>query len=178
MSNLSEEILSFTTPEVAADSVVARFRERVAQGLFTRDENSKSHFCAYFIPYNPATKKVFIIHHKKAKLWLFPGGHIDKGESFLETLNREIHEELGVENAIKGPVKPFLIGITSIENAVQSCKEHLDTCFSFKTDGSNFNVDSKEFLDSRWTTVSDARKLMIDPLCVEVLNKMEELFQK
>ncbi len=177
MTSLSEETLSFITPDVACAPEVERFRERVAEGLLTRDENPESHFCAYFIPYNIVTKQIFVVHHKKARLWLFPGGHIDKGESFMDTLNREIEEELGVPNAIKYPIKPFHVGITPIENPIQPCKEHLDTCFRFESDGSDFEVDPKEFLDFRWATIPIARKLITDPLCVEVLNKMEEFLK-
>src|SRR3989339_1007678 len=92
------------------------FLKRLEEGSFTRDENPQSHFCAYFLPYNTENKKVFIIHHKKSNLWISPGGHIDQGEGFLETLDREIEEELGVKNLFKELPSPFLCTITPIKN--------------------------------------------------------------
>ncbi len=139
------------------------FMQKVADGMLTRDENPKSHFCVYSLPYNSEKKKVFIVHHKKAGLWIAPGGHIDKGEDLLQTLNREISEELGVKNAFKKQPFPFLLTVTPIDNLVQPCKTHYDVWFIFPTDGSNFDVDSEEFYETRWLTIEEARKIVTDP---------------
>ena len=71
------------TPEV-----IQRFLTRFEENNFTRDEEPKTHFCVYFFPYDKATKKVFMVHHKKANLWLSPGGHIDRGETPIQALER------------------------------------------------------------------------------------------
>jgi 8-oxo-dGTP pyrophosphatase MutT (NUDIX family) len=138
------------------------FLKRLREGAFTRDENPQSHFCAYFLPYNPENKKVFIVHHIKSGLWLSPGGHIDKGEGLLETLNREIDEELGVKGFFKELPSPFLLTITPIENRVQTCKAHFDIWYLANTDGANFNVDPKEFHDTKWLTIDEAEKILTD----------------
>lgn len=140
----------------------ADFLKRLEEGAFTRDENPQSHFCAYFLPYNAKNKKIFIVHHKKSGLWLSPGGHIDKGEGLLETLNREIDEELGVKTFFKELPSPFLLTITPIENKVQPCKTHLDIWYLINTDGANFNVDPKEFHETKWLTVDEAEKIVTD----------------
>lgn len=79
----------------------------------------------------------------KSGLWLAPGGHIDKDEHLLQTLNREIEEELGAKERIKENIRSFLLTITPINNPVQACKEHLDIWYRFPTDGSEFNVDPR-----------------------------------
>ena len=51
-----------------------RFLQRIDKGKLTRSENKESHFCVYFMPYNPEPRKIFIVHHKKASLWLSQRG--------------------------------------------------------------------------------------------------------
>lgn len=162
--------------EICSEQIANYWIERLKKGNLTRDDGSVSHFCCYFLPYNPTTKQVFIVHHKKSGLWLSPGGHIDKGENLMQTLNREIEEELGIKNKIKKEIKPFLLTITPIENRVQPCKEHLDIWYRFPTDGSEFNVDPKEFHTTKWVSIEEARRAVTDPPNLEALSKTEELF--
>lgn len=151
------------------------YEQRITEGALTRDENPRSHFCAYFLPYNSQDKKVFIVHHKKSGLWLSPGGHVDKGETLLEALNREIYEELGVENFFKEEQSPFLMTITPIDNRVQPCKAHYDVWYLLPTDGSGFSVDPTEFHDTKWLTIGEAREIVTDKSNLEALAIIEKL---
>ncbi|MFH1894468.1 MAG: NUDIX domain-containing protein [Patescibacteria group bacterium] len=138
------------------------FLKRLGESSFTRDENPQTHFCAYFLPYNVESNKVFIVHHKKSDLWLSPGGHIDNGEGLLDALNREIYEELGVKQFFQKAPSPFLLTITPIENKGQPCKTHFDIWYLVNTDGANFNVDPEEFHDTKWLTIDEAEKIVTD----------------
>lgn len=176
MNNLAEQVKAIINPDICDDEVCSYLPKRLEAGKLTRDENNASHFCVYFLPYNPAMKKVFIVHHKKSGLWLSPGGHIDRDESLMQALDREIEEELGVKNKIEDEIKPFLLTITPINNPIQPCKEHLDIWYRFPTDGLEFNVDPREFHETRWLTVEETRQLVIDPSNLRALDKMEQLF--
>jgi 8-oxo-dGTP pyrophosphatase MutT (NUDIX family) len=44
--------------------------------------------------------KVLLIHHRKLKMWLPPGGHIDSDELPDDAVLREIREETGLEVSI------------------------------------------------------------------------------
>jgi 8-oxo-dGTP pyrophosphatase MutT (NUDIX family) len=173
MDTLAEQIKQIADDFAQREpDVYKRYLKRLEEGGgLTRDEGAASHFCAYFLPYNPNTKQVFIVHHKKAGLWLSPGGHIDKGELLLEALNREIKEELGVINFFPELLKPFLITVTPIDNPIQlSCKEHLDIWFLLKTDGSNFHVDPREFHSFKWMSLDEAKNIITDEANLKAIN--------
>jgi 8-oxo-dGTP diphosphatase len=40
-------------------------------------------------------------------MWVMPGGKIDLGESILEALKREVHEEVGLEVEVNGLINVF-----------------------------------------------------------------------
>lgn len=168
--NTLQSISDVVHPLICDKETYSAYQERLAKSLPTRDENPKDHFCAYFLPYNKETKKVFFIHHKKSGLWMSPGGHIDQGEGLLQTLNREVGEELGVRNFFNELPKPFLLTITSIKNTVQPCRSHYDIWFLMPTDGSDFQLDPKEFHDARWLTVEEAGKMKTNSTNLKALD--------
>lgn len=47
--------------------------------------------------------KTLLLFHKKLRMWLPPGGHIDEGELPEEAVLREIREETGLEVEIVSP---------------------------------------------------------------------------
>ena len=89
-----------------------KYVERLAEGALVRDENPITHFCSYFLPYRLKDKKIFLEAHKKSGLWLSPGGHIDPGETPGEAAEREMEEELGIQQHID---KAKLLTITYIK---------------------------------------------------------------
>lgn len=40
---------------------------------------------------------VLLVRNASDQLWVLPGGHTEEGETIYETLEREIHEELGLD---------------------------------------------------------------------------------
>mgnify|MGYP001613487427 CR=1 FL=1 len=94
----------------------------------------------------------------------------------MQTLNREIKEELGIKEKIKEEIMPFLLTITPINNTSQPCKEHLDLWYRFEADSSEFNIDPREFHETRWVSTKEARQLVTDPPNLEALSKTEQLF--
>lgn len=46
--------------------------------------------------------KILLVHHRKLKVWLYPGGHVEPNETPDECVVREILEESGIEARIIG----------------------------------------------------------------------------
>lgn len=170
----TESISAITNSSTCDPDVFKDFKQRIEEGSLSRDENPKTHFGVFFLPYNFKNKKVFLVHHKKAGSWISPGGHMDKGEVPYETLNREIFEELGIKKFFKTEPKPFLLTTVKINRDTHPCKKHYDIWYLVPTDGRDFNVDQQEFLDTKWLTVEEARALVTDPSNIKALNLVEQ----
>ncbi|MFA6160396.1 MAG: NUDIX domain-containing protein [Parcubacteria group bacterium] len=162
-----EELEKILKNNFAGDELVEKFLRRIEEGKITRDENPQSHICAYFAAYDPATKQVFIGHHKKSGFWLFNGGHIDEGETMKETLAHEINEEWGLDANDFAIKPPALLTITEIYNPTkQPCRVHYDLWNFIAVDKKTFHpVEEKllgEFHEASWKTLTEARELIKD----------------
>ena len=157
-----------------SDEVVLNYNKRIAEGDLTRDENINSHVCAYFFPVNKKEKLVLIGDHKKSGLWLAPGGHVDKGELLIETVNREMEEELGVNLHLEKNVRPSLLTITEIKQDTRPCQRHFDVWFFIETDGKDFNIDYTEYHEVRWVSTGDARRIVTETQNLKAIDFIEQ----
>lgn len=174
---LQDHIKEFVESGRYDENVCQDFLELLESGEYIRDEGAKKHFSVYTLPYNPESGEVFIGHHRKADLWLSPGGHIDSGESPLGTLKREIKEELGLEYNPGEDERPFFLSTVDIDNPhVPQCKKHYDIWYLIETDGKDFEVDPREFIETRWATPDQARKLVTDPSVLRAISLVEQRF--
>jgi len=172
-----------STDVMASKAVQQEYLRRLTEEKFTRDENPQTHFCVYFAGFDPSKDEVFIGNHKKSGLWLFNGGHIDKGETASEALLREIGEEWGDRHQIGLPEdaigKPELLTITEINNPTkQTCTRHYDIWYFVWANKTTFKPDKekldKEFHETRWVSLDEARKLVTDPSTLEAIDYLEK----
>jgi len=170
---LEEKLREVVDPSICPEGIEARFSTRIEEGGLTRSENEKSHFCVYFLPFNPKTKEIFIGHHRKSNLWLSPGGHIEEGELILDAVVREVEEELGLEITPESVDSPFILTIAEIDNPPQVCREHYDIWYLIPTTGQRFSVDYGEYYETRWVTLDEARELTSDLTHTSALNALE-----
>lgn len=75
-------------------------------------------------------KKEILLLERKSKsntnYWDLPGGRLQKGESLLQTLKREITEETGLNDI--GNAQPFITVLTDIR--IQNAQEDVGLVFS------------------------------------------------
>ena len=97
------------------------------------------HFTATgFVVHEDAT----LLHwHRKVKMWLPPGGHIEENEDPVQAVLREVEEETGVQVEVVPtgtPIDldyptqvhaPFTIEIEDIDDPVQGWHQHIDMIY-------------------------------------------------
>jgi len=174
-TSLYQEIQALPYKELCDQQTKEVFLNRLAQGDLTRDENPASHFCTFFVPYNPQTKQVFVTHHKKAGQWLCPGGHINKGETVKQTMYREIKEELGVITQSEQIQAPFYLSMSDITRT-STCSFHYDLWYLLLTDGTAFNIDYQEFHQVKWMSIQAAQKIVIHDKSLKAFTIVQQLY--
>lgn len=73
-----------------------------------------THLVSYFVVLDHQRGLLLLVAHRKAGLWLPPGGHVEPGEHPWAAVVRECREELGVE-AVASPLTgphPFFLTVT------------------------------------------------------------------
>ncbi len=113
----------------------------VAVGAYILDENGM----------------ILLIRSPKWKdQWIIPGGHIELGESIMETARREAKEEVGIDVEPEG-----VLTVAEVINTQESGfhrKAHfiyLEVICNAKA-GAEPKIDNREVEEARWFTLEDA----------------------
>lgn len=180
---LNNELQELIRSKEFDPEVTEKFLQRIPEGHLTRDENSYTHVCVYFAAFDPNKQDVFVGHHIKSGLWLFNGGHIDKGENLSGALEREIGEEWGLKIPLENIGRPLLLTITEIPpNQKQICQTHYDIWYFVPSNRNEVSFNkkllAKEFFETRWMTIQDARSLITDPSTLKALVLLEHRFEE
>lgn len=111
--------------------------------------NMERHLGVIFLVLSPDRQKTFMLNHKKAQIWLPPGGHVDQGLSLQDAVRYEMREELQQEATLIIPDPLFFTNtVTSGLNA-----GHIDTTAWFLVEGDpndHYRVLEREASESRW----------------------------
>lgn len=107
------------------------------------------HLVCYFLLIDPEARKVLLVEHKKAGLWLPTGGHVEKNEHPKETVCREIVEELGCPADFLSEAPFFL----TVRQTHGDRDKHTDISLWYILRGSTatpYHYDENEFHSIRW----------------------------
>jgi ADP-ribose pyrophosphatase YjhB (NUDIX family) len=112
------------------------------------------HLVSYFTVLDLDAKKILLVDHKKANLWLPSGGHVEPQEHPMDTVQREVKEELDIEADFLCQ-KPIFLTVTQ---TVGNITPHTDVSLWYALRGSQNHIyayDQEEFHQIRWFSMED-----------------------
>ena len=132
------------------------------------------HLVSYFVLLDIDARKILLVDHKKAELWLPSGGHVEPNEDPKETVRRECFEELAV-------VADFLfdepIFITSTQT-VGMTAGHWDISLWYVLKGNSlqtYTYDADEFNSIKWFDLENIPLDRSDPHMQRFIEKLKDL---
>lgn len=162
LDQLEEEHRGFALKWIESGSEIFRIE---------KPATPETHLVSYFVTASPDQEQILLVDHKKAELWLPPGGHVDPGEDPIETVKREAKEELDIEAEFFS-YRPLLLTITK---TVGHVAKHTDVSlwYLLKCDpNQSLNYDLHEFNQVRWFQIHEIPFDKSDPHMKRFLQKM------
>ena len=141
-----------------------------------KPDNMEQHLGVMFIVLSPDRKQTFMLNHRKAQLWLPPGGHVDRGLSFQEAVSAEMLEELKCEAVFITPFPFFLT--TTLTRGINA--GHIDVTAWFLVEGDptrKYEVLEKEASEAKWVLVEDLLSMPERSNLPRAYRKMQEFIR-
>lgn len=130
------------------------------------------HLVCYFAVVSSNMDQILLVDHKKAKLWLPPGGHVEPDEDPKETVKREAKEELGIEADFFFGQPIFL----TVRKAAGTDSSHTDVSLWYVLKGNpliSLEYDPGEFHQIRWFAVNEIPFQNSDPHMGRFIKKLK-----
>lgn len=176
--NIHRTVASMTSLDPLEEAHIRFVLEWIESGseLFRIEKPATpdTHLVSYFVIATAALDQVLLVDHKKAELWLPPGGHVEPNEDPKETVRREIREELGIEAEFLLE-EPLLLTVTK---TVGNIAQHTDVSlwYLLKGDPSQaLDFDPSEFHQIRWFGIDEIPFEKSDPHMKRFIQKMSRL---
>ena len=134
------------------------------------------HLVSYFALVDIARRKLLLVDHKLAGLWLPSGGHVEPDEHPQATVRRELYEELGIEADFLLE-RPLFLTVTQ---TVGSAAGHTDVSFWYvlRTDAAEpLSFDQGEFRQIGWFALEELPLERADPHMGRFAAKLRGLLQ-
>lgn len=147
-------------------------------------EGEKQFTASALITTTTFPKKILLIHHKKIKTWLQPGGHIEPTENPIEAVIREVKEETGLDitgyfpkgietsESVELPLPRFFLEEKIPEHANRPSHYHIDLLYHIQTEEKPATLLQDESYGIGWFSKEEALKL---PMLENTKKMIEEL---
>lgn len=121
-------------------------------------------------------KKVLLIHQIAGDYWGFPKGHVEEGETELQTALREVKEEVGLDVEIIDPKYRYVLNYIIKEKNVD--KTTILYLARPKQENAKAIIQEAEVTESKWITTEEAFELLTFDDMKEVLRAAEKDYKK
>lgn len=129
------------------------------------------HLVSYFVLFDPALRKILLVDHKKAGLWLPAGGHVEPDEDPQQTVVREAEEELQITADFLQTTPLFL----TVTETVGTGQRHVDVSlwYVLQYDSAEpLAFDKTEFHGIQWFALDQLPLERCDPHLQRFVNKL------
>jgi len=150
--------------------------------------NFYGHIVGSAFIYSLKEDKFLALYHNDFKIFIYPGGHVDKTDlNILDAAKREVKEETGLEdyqvyNISNNPLLPIDIDIHNISyNEKLDLPEHLhfDFRYLFIIDHIvNVKTDPNEMRTYKWISINEFSTNAVSKRVIDKLNKYIETFKE
>lgn len=123
-----------------------------------KPHNMDEHLGVFAVVLSQNRKQTFLLNHRKARLWLPPGGHVDLGQKLHECALMETKEELGMKEPRLLAEAPIFLTRTLTQGANAG---HIDVTSWLLIEGddrSAYEIQAKEASQSGWVNIEELLK--------------------
>ena len=146
-------ILPFDEAEALDLSVVLKWLKESSS--LNKPHNMDRHLGVLCPVLSPDFRSTFLINHKKAQMWLPPGGHVDFGVTLEQAASDELREELGIKNPQSLYQNPIFLTQT-LTQGLNAGHIDITSWYPFRGDpNANYNIQEKEASQGKWIPISE-----------------------
>ncbi len=130
------------------------------------------HLVSYFVLFDERAKKVLLVDHKKAQLWLPAGGHVEPDEYPQNTVRRECLEELSAPADFWHESPLFLTSTMTVGLTAG----HIDVSLWYILKGDqqvSYSFDQGEFNSIHWFDWNEIPYDKADPHLERFIQKLK-----
>jgi 8-oxo-dGTP pyrophosphatase MutT (NUDIX family) len=182
-----EELLAALAPHAPSDPHEAEALDRIRRFLavpadpFARD-NPEGHITGSAVVARPDGSAFLLVHHRKLRRWLQPGGHTEKSDaSAFETALREAREETGIRSFDASRAGSILdVDVHAIPaHGADAAHFHHDIRYLLMSDETLHSDNAEDpARPMRWMTLEEARSRGADASLLRALEKARALLSK
>jgi 8-oxo-dGTP diphosphatase len=120
-----------------------------------KPHNMEEHLGVLAILISPNRSHTFLMQHRKAGIWLPPGGHVDIHQTLQEAVRAEVCEELQVQSITMLIDNPVFLTRTLTQGTNAG---HIDITFWHALEGNpedSYIIQEKEASDVMWMSIDE-----------------------